>query len=666
MTIRKIGLLLGVSLLITLMMPKRAAMNFNFAPGETWDEETLVAPFDVPVYKEAEQLNAERKALMEEFQPVFRLDPAVGEAQLRTLRADLAANPSLSDERRERIWRAFRQVYARGVVSEADRAAYTDRMVRIDSAHVLSGRFATDIFTPNTAMDYLQQAEGIEPQQAARYITPSLVYDRSLNARLREELLARLSYTEGIVRTGEVIVQKGQLIDRHTATVLTSYRREYENRLGRGISGAVLFLSRFLVMAALLTLSYVFFTYFSQNHFAAWRPMLFVFTLYVVMAGLMALVVRTQFLSPYVVPLPVVAILLLTFFDTRVAIFGNISVVLIASLFVRFSFEFFTVEFLAGITAIFVIRHAYQRHRVFRAVGAVVLVQELIYIALLWKKRGTVFVDYSGMLWFVASAFLMLAFYQLIYIFERVFGFVSDITLLELSDTNQPLLLQLAEKAPGTFQHSVQVASLAESAAKEIGANPLLARAGALYHDVGKMEKPFYFVENQTGNFNPHSMLSPSQSAAIVRSHVTEGITLARKHRLPAVVQEFISRHHGTSKMYYFYVEEERLHGKVEHPEEFVYPGPKPVRREVAICMMADSVEAASRSLANYDRETIDELVDRIIDRQIAEHQLSQADLSFAEVTRIKELFKARLNNIYHGRISYPTSPSETPSPATA
>lgn len=657
--LRKIGLLIGLSLLITLMMPQRAAMDFNFVPGETWEDETLVAPFDIPVYKETDQLLAERKALMEEFQPVFRLDPSVGETQLRTLRADLAANPSLSPERRERIWNAFRRIYARGIVSDADRAAYhTDRMIRVDSAHVLSSRFATDIFTPNTAMDYLQKTQGMDPSQARRYLTPSLVYDRSLNARLREELVSRLSSTEGIIRTGEVIVQKDQLIDRHIATQLNSYRLEYENRLGQGISGAVLFLGRFLVVAALLILSYVFFTYFSQAHFTAWRPMLFVFSLYVVMAGLMALVVRTQFLSPYVVPLPVVAILLLAFFDTRVAIFGNISVVLIASLFVRFSFDFFTVEFLAGITAIFVIRHAYQRHRVFKAVGAVLLVQELVYVALLWMTRGTMYTDYWGMLWFVASAFLMLAFYQLIYIFERIFGFVSDITLLELSDTNQPLLLQLAEKAPGTFQHSVQVASLAESVAKEIGANPLLARAGALYHDVGKMENPFYFVENQTGNFNPHSMLSPSQSAAIVRSHVTEGVTLARKHRLPAVIQEFISRHHGTSKIYYFYVEEERLHGKVEHPEEFVYPGPKPVRREVAICMMADAVEAASRSLSSYDRETIDELVDRIIDHQIAEHQLSHADLSFAEVTRIKELFKARLNNIYHGRVSYPSSPS--------
>lgn len=654
--IRKIALLAGLSLLITFMMPRRPAVSFNFAPGEVWESETLTAPFDIPVYKSAEQLASERKALLEGFQPVFRLDTLVAATQLRTLAADLKANPTLTDEEREHTFAAFRHVYANGIVSDAERAAYADRMVRTDSAHVLQTCYATDLFTPSTAQVYLK-AQGIDPEQAFRYLTPSLTYDQSLNARLREELLSRLSRTEGIVRTGEVIVANGQTIDRHAATLLTSYRREYENRLGQGVSGAVLFLGRLLIVAAVLTLSYVFFRFFSQKHFAGWKPLLFVFVLYTVMAALMAFVVRTQFLSPYLVPLPVVAILLLAFFDTRVAIFGNISVVLLASLFVRFSFEFFTVNFLAGMVAIFVVRHYYQRHSVFKAVGAVLLAGSLAYVAFMWMTQGTLYVDYGGVLWFVVSAFLMLAFYQLVYIFERLFGFVSDITLLELSDTNQPLLLQLAEKAPGTFQHAVQVASLAESAAKEIGANPLLARAGALYHDIGKMENPFYFVENQNGNFNPHSMLSPSQSAAIVRSHVTEGMMLARKYRLPAVIQEFITGHHGTSKMYYFYAEEGRLHdGQVEHPDEFTYPGPKPVRREVAICMMADSVEAASRSLASYDRESIDALVEKIVDRQVAEHQFSHADLSFAEVTRIKELFKAKLNNIYHGRISYPAT----------
>ncbi|WP_298064522.1 HDIG domain-containing metalloprotein [uncultured Rikenella sp.] len=654
--IRKIALLAGLSLLITGMMPRRPAVNFHFAPGEVWESETLTAPFDIPIYKSIEQLVAERKKLMEEFQPVFRLDTLVAAAQLRTLAADLTADPSLGDAERERILDAFRYVYRKGIVSDAERASYADRMVRTDSAHVLQTVYATDLFTPSTAQTYLQ-AQGIDPEQAARYLTPSLTYDQSLNARLREQLLSRVSRTEGIIRTGEVIVAAGQMIDRHTASLLTSYRREYENRLGRGVSGIVLFLGKFLLVASILTLSYVFFRFFSGRHFAGWKPLLFVFVLYTVMAGLMALVVRTQFLSPYLVPLPVVAILLLAFFDTRVAIFGNISVVLLASLFVRSSFEFFTVDFLAGMVAIFVVRHYYQRHSVFKAVGAVLLAGALVYVAFMWMTQGTLYVDYRGVLWFVASAFLMLAFYQLVYIFERLFGFVSDITLLELSDTNQPLLLQLAEKAPGTFQHSVQVASLAESAAKEIGANPLLARTGALYHDIGKMENAFYFVENQTGNFNPHSMLRPAQSAAIVRSHVTEGITLARKYRLPAMIQEFISGHHGTSKIYYFYAEEGRLHdGVVEHPDEFTYPGPKPVRREVAICMMADSVEAASRSLASYDKESIDALVEKIVDRQVAEHQFSHADLSFAEVTRIKELFKAKLNNIYHSRVSYPAT----------
>lgn len=653
--IRRVALLVGLSLLLTFLMPRRATLSFDIAPGEVWDAETLVAPFDIPIYKNAETLAAERKALLNGFQPVFRLDTTVAATRLRTLAADLRAQPSIGAERRAHILAAFRYVYRHGLLSDADRNAYADRMVRTDNAHTLESYYVADLFTPASAQAYLK-AHGIDPEQAARYLTPSLIYDPSLNTRLQEQALGQLSHTEGIVRTGEVIVSRGQLIDRQIATRLTSYRREYENRLGQGVSGLVLFLGKLLVVATILTLSYIFFRFFSRKHFAGWRPLLFAFVLYTLMGGLMAFAVQNQTLSPYIVPLPVVAILLLAFFDTRVAIFGNISMMLIASLFVRFSFEFFTVNFLAGTVAIFVMRHYYRRHSVFMAVGAVLLTEAATYIAFMWMASGTLRGDYRSVLWFVASALLMLAFYQLIYLFERLFGFVSDITLLELSDTNQPLLLQLAEKAPGTFQHSVQVASLAENAAKEIGANPLLARTGALYHDIGKMENPFYFVENQTGNFNPHSMLSPAQSAAIVRAHVTDGIASGRKHRLPAVIQEFISGHHGTSKIYYFYAEELKKQGAVEHPEEFVYPGPTPVRREVAICMMADAVEAASRSLANPDRESIDALVEKIIDHQIEEHQFVHADLSFAEVTRIKELFKSRLNNMYHSRVSYPSA----------
>lgn len=391
------------------------ALDFDFVPGETWESETLTAPFDIPVYKSPEQLASERKTLLEGFQPVFRLDTLVASVQLRNLTADLNADPRLTDEERLRVLDAFRSVYRKGIVSESERAAYADRMVRIDSAHMLQTCFAADLFTPSTAQAHLK-AQGVDPELASRYLSPSLSYDASLNARLREQLLSRLSRTEGIVRMGEVIVSDGQMIDRHVATLLTSYRREYESRLGQGASGIVLFAGKLLIVASILTLSYVFFRYFSRKRFAGWKPLLFVFTLYAVMAALMAFVVRTQFLSPYIVPLPVVAILLLAFFDTRIAIFGNIAVILIASLFVRFSFEFFTVNFLAGTVGIFVVRHYYQRHSVFKAVGAVFLAGAAAYVAFLWMTSGTLNVDYTGVLWFVVSAFLMLAFYQLVYI----------------------------------------------------------------------------------------------------------------------------------------------------------------------------------------------------------------------------------------------------------
>lgn len=643
------------ALLITLMMPRRAVMDIHFAPGETWEAETLVAPFDIPIYKNAEQIGQERKNLLENYQPLFRMDTTVGTMQMRDLKAELEANPEIPQAQQEQILRTFRHIYSTGIVDDADRAAYVDRVVRIDSAHILRTVPLADLFTPGTAAAYLATQNVPEPGHYARFISPSLIYDQTLNTKLREQLTTRQSVTEGIIRSGDVIVAHGQMVDRHTARLLDSFLQEYEVRLGEGKHGAVLFLARFLMMLCIMAASFIFFKYFTpQPLFENWRAMLFVFLLFVLMAAWMGAIVRVRYLSPYLVPLPVVPLLVLAFFNTRVAVVTNLMTVLMAAFFVRYNFEYFTVNLLGGMTAIFVARHHYHRHSIFKTVAAVMAVEILAYFSFQWIATGTFDVSYQGVIWFVISAFLMLAFYQLVYIFERIFGFVSDITLLELSDTNEPLLQLLAEKAPGTFQHAVQVASLAESAAKEIGANPLLARAGALYHDIGKLKNPYYFIENQTGGFNPHSMLTPEQSATLVRSHVTEGVALARKYNLPSVIQEFITGHHGTSKIYYFYAEEMQLHGKVEHPEEFIYPGPNPVRREVAICMIADAVEAAARSLKNYDRESIDELVEKIVDRQVSEKQFSYVNLTFAEVTRIKELFKTRLNNIYHGRVAYP------------
>ncbi len=654
---KKVMAVLVSALIVTLLMPRRATLDVHFSPGEIWDGESLVAPFDIPIYKTDEQIGRERRELLEGFQPVFRLDTTLVGDRLRTLRYDLAEQ-GLSAARQDTIYRTIEHIYQSGVLAEADKQNYIDKVIRIDSLHYLQPRFAVLLYTPSSSLTLLEQ-RGISPAYG-KYIAPSLSYDASLNVRLREQSLQHIASTEGVVRSGEVIVSQGEMVDSRIEMLLASFRREYENRSGYSLGSAFSFIGRWILIAVLLTMNYIFFRYFSRGQFIHWRPMLFVQTLYLLMAVLMALVVQTPVLSPYLVPLPVVGIWLLAFFDTRTAIFGNTLTALLASFFVHFSFEFFTINFVAGMVAIFMVRHAYTRYSVLRAAAGVVIVEALLYTAFRWATQGHAEVSYLPVFWFVGNATLLLALYQLIYVFERIFGFVSDATLLEFSDTNHPILMQLAEKAPGTFQHSLQVASLVELAAKEIGANPLLARTGALYHDIGKMQNPLYFSENQMGDFNPHSMLTPSQSAEIVRRHVTDGAELARRSGIPASIQEFITGHHGTAKIYYFYAEELRQQGAVEHPEEFCYPGPKPVRREVALCMMADGVEAASRSLGRYDRASIDELVERVIDLQIAEHQLSQSDLSLAEVTRVKELFKIRLNNIYHGRVAYPTTLPET------
>lgn len=659
--IRKIALVVLCAIAITLMMPQRAMMDVYFMPGEIWESETLIAPFDIPIYKEPQQLTAERKALQESYQPLFRMDTTVGRLQMQQLTAELEANDTLPDPDREHILGIFQHVYQVGILTEADWTTYLDRIVRVDSAQMLRAIPGVDLFTPGTAQTHLADHGVGQAEYYAKYFSPSLIYDNTLNAKLRDEMFSRLSETEGVIRSGEVVVAKGQMIDQHSVKRIDSFLQEYESRLGIGKHGIILLVGRFLMILAILSASFIYFQYFTPpSFFENQRALLYVFTLYLMMAILMGLVVRARYLSPYIVPLPVVALLLLAFFNTRVAIFGNLVASLMAAFFVRYNFEFFTVNFLGGMVAIFVTRHNYHRTSIFKSAGAIFIVEALLYYAFQWTASGTLAVNYKGITWFLTCAFLTLGFYQLVYIFERIFGFVSDVTLLELSDTNEPLLLELAEKAPGTFQHIVQVASLAESAAKEVGANPLLARAGALYHDVGKIQNPYYFIENQRGGFNPHSVLEPEQSAGIVRSHVTDGIALARKYKLPSLIQEFISGHHGTSKIYYFYAQEMEKKGKVEHIEEFTYPGPKPVRKEVAICMIADAVEAASRSLQDYEGETIGKMVDKIVDRQIEEHQFSNAMLSFAEVTKIKELFKAKLHNIYHGRVVYPDPPIVT------
>ncbi len=374
------------------------------------------------------------------------------------------------------------------------------------------------------------------------------------------------------------------------------------------------------------------------------------------MVGLTRAAATNEAVSVYVIPFVLVPIFLKTFFDIRYALFVHMITLLLAGFWVPNSYQFVLMNFLAGLVGLFSLRSYYKRGILFYTATFVMAAYAVIYIMLSLLQEGDFSqINWINVLWLAGNGLLILTVYPLVFLFERIFGFLSDATLFELSDTNQPLLRTLAEKAPGTFQHSMQVANLAEEAVLKVGGNSLLVRAGAMYHDIGKMENPQYFIENQHGRVNPHNELDERSSARVIIDHVIKGVEIAKKHNLPEKIIDFITSHHGTSTVQYFYRSFINTNPEEEVDiSEFTYPGPKPANKEHAVLMMADSVEAASRTLKTYTRESISELVENIVSRQVEEEQFSDADITFADITAVKEIFKNRLSNIYHSRIEYP------------
>ncbi len=661
-------ILIVVTVLVTLMMPSRRFVATQTPIGQQWKDETLIAPFDIPIVK-PEGLVAEQKAsLSNTIKPVFILDTSIISTTYDKLKSHLQDIDTISNEMLDNVLLAWSKVYKNGVISNSEASTYDSKavLVAIAKDNDLQTYHIGHFYTPNSATKYIEHESGVSSDAFSQYVETNLNYDQTLSAALRTSVLSGVSTTQGLVRSGEVIVTKGQIVDEPTYRTIKSYNIEMTNRLGDAPSLLNVLLGRFIVVFAIFMVNYLFFTRFAVHYFGGqMREMAFVMTLYFLISALVAVVtIAGGMVSIYVVPLPIVSIYLLTFFNMRVAIMGNVTVALLGALFAGSApFEYFTINALGGFMAIFMMRHFYHRGKLMRALGAIIVTQSILYLSFALMREGSFLtISYASLLWFLVSGLLFLGFYQLIYLVERLFGFVSDVTLLELCDTNQPLLMQLAQNAPGTFQHSVQVANLAEGAAKEIGANPLLARTGALYHDIGKMNNPFHFVENLTGNFNPHDDCTPEQSAKIIKAHVTDGISIARKYKLPASVISFIESHHGESLIFFFYNKakiEAKNRGTEVIDGDYRYPGPKPVSREASIAMMADAVEAASRSLPSYDIEPLEALVDSVIDTQIRDGQFALSQLTFEEIDRIKSLFKSKLNNIYHGRIAYPARDSK-------
>jgi len=679
------------------ILPHEGKFKYEFQKGRPWSHEILIAPFDFPIYKGDNQLMSERAAVLKSFKPYFDYDSSTigaiaqqasksvsdyvghkNQQQNFPFRLSSLRNINLSNAEQEALLNrlvveGFKFVYGKGVVSISDASRFFanikgDTPVVILHHDIAEETISGELFTPKMALEYLvkklassffrtedQSLAFVSEAGLERVIIPNVKFDEDKTAKVKSELLSSVSLSSGMVQAGERIVSKGDIVDANTYLILESLKHEYESRLGFSGQQYILLLGHSFLVGICMVILYLFLFHFRREILQSVRKMLFILLLVVAMVALSSWVLSTSTVSIYLIPFVVVPIFVRTFYDSRLALFIHLITIMLVGFQAPNSFEFVFINFVAGVVAIFSLTNAYRRGKLFVATGYVFLVYASIFFALNLLKEGNfrsiVWFDY---VWFLGNAFLILVSYQLVYLFEKVFGFLSDTTLMELSDHNQELLRKLAEDAPGTFQHSLQVATLAEAAVFQIGGNPLLVRTGGLYHDIGKINNPIYFIENQVSDFNPHHNLEFEESAKIIVKHVADGVLLARKYKLPEQIIDFIHTHHGSSKVQYFY----RLY-RSKYPEgdlgpSFSYPGPRPMSKETAVLMMADAVEAASRSLKSVTAESIDELVESIVNFQQQEDQFAEADITFKDITTIKTVFKKKLLNIYHVRIVYP------------
>ncbi len=681
-------------ILIVFFLPREGKFKYEFQKGKPWIHEDLVSPFDFPIYKTEAELFEERNSILKDFKPFFINDSTAkntaiiqfkndfnrewnvfqSKRSISVHKRDLAYELKLSENKTKlenKIIEYIKFIYDKGVIDPSDLLTVSSQPSLSITLLINSKAVETEIgevFTLPKAIDYLQQKvlkceeKGIPEMNQflskvnlTKILSPNLLYDERTTGKVKREILSNISLTKGMVQAGERVISHEEVIKGDRYQVLESLRKEYERRLGQD-NGFMIILGQFLIVTILVFMLYLFLLNFRTEILSDDSKILFILILISFMIILSSFVLKSSTISLYVVPFTIVPIFIRAFYDARLALFIHLVTIFLVGFFAPNGYEFVLINFIAGVVAIASLTNLYRSGNLFYTVFLVLLSYLAIYLSLVIVQEGTLrAINWFTLAWFVVNALLLLALYQLVYLIEKIFGFLSDATLIELSDTNQDLLRKLAELAPGTFQHSLQVANLAEAAAYKIGANPLLVRAGALYHDIGKMNNPFYFIENQPTDFNPHQNIDYEESATIIIRHVTEGLQIARKNKLPQQLVDFIRMHHGTNKVKYFYrLYKDKYTETIEDDLKFIYPGPRPNSKETVVLMMADSVEAASRSFKKITFQAIDDLVEGIIDNLQAEEQFNDANITFKDITTIKSVFKKKLLNIYHARVEYP------------
>lgn len=677
--INKGGIVLISIFLLVQLFPRQPGFDYEYQQARPWLYNDLIAPFSFAILKSNDQLAAERKALEDAFIPLFSIQPAIGQNMIgdfETAFEDRWKQKYVDEYNADHKLqtKAFganilRHLYDTGIIflEEDFRQKSDDFTIRVLEGNVARGRTLGELYTIQEAFVYAiialdEAGDGVDADLLQSLIETSLTHNVFFNEELTNRTLQaeldEIPVTRGMVQEGEKIVSKGELISPATFQILESFKQEYQRQVGDTAMLTILYLGQFLLVSISMVVLLLFLYFFRRDVFVDNRRLLLILMTVLIMVFLTSIIIRNNVDSLYLVPVCIVPVVIRAFFDNRLALYIHIITIILIGFLIPRSFEFVFLQFLAGIIAILTMAHLRSRSQLFYTVAFIFITYSAVYFGLSLAHTGS----FANLYWldfayFAGGAFLTLFAYPLLFLFERLFGLPTDFSLLELADTNNTLLRKLGMEAPGTFQHSLQVANLSEEAIIAIGGNSLLTRTGALYHDIGKMKNPMYFVENQSSGYNPHDEISYKESARIIIDHVIHGIEMARKHNLPEYVIDFIRTHHGTTTARYFYTMQmkENPDGEVDK-SEFIYPGPKPFSKETAVVMMADSVEAASRSLRKPDEKTISQLVDNIIDTQVGEKQFDNADITFRDISRVKSILKKMLLNIYHVRVAYPSS----------
>lgn len=657
---------LTVAIIVWFLPRDSNSKRYNYDVGKPWMYQSFIAQFDFPIYKSEDAIKQEQDSILKELMPYYNYDPTREKKELERFNKDFSSElTGLSHHYRAIIIDRIHRLYSAGIMNTPEYNAIAHDSTNM--VKVVDGKSATPIeigcmYSTMSAYEALLKDEELSKDRAllqklnlTNYLEPNLTYDKEKTETERTDMLGSIPLASGMVLSGQKIIDRGEIVDDYTYRVLSSFERELQRRNATQMELTTTFIGQVIYVTILVMLFTMYIALFRKDYFDKPRSIMMLYVMITLFPIAVAMMIEHNWFNVYIVPFAMAAIFARMFMDSRTAFVTQLTIVLICAAAVKYQYEFIIIQLVSGLVAIYSLRELSSRAQVIKTAALVTVSCCAVYLALqMMQETDVLKLDSKMYTHFAVNGVLLLLSYPLMYLIEKTFGFTSNVTLFELSNTFKGVLRNLSEVAPGTFQHSITVGNLAAEVANRIGADSLLVRVGALYHDIGKMTNPAFFTENQAG-VNPHDALTCKESAKIIIGHVTEGVKIAEKANLPTIIKDFILTHHGRGMAKYFYIKYQNEHpDEVVDKEQFTYPGPNPFTREQALLMMADTCEAASRSLQEYTEESISSLVDRLIDAQVADGCFKDCPITFRDIAQAKQVLTERLMSIYHTRIQYP------------